>query len=215
MKIQQIYEKYQIMPSLQLHMLRVASVAQIICESIQQKVDSNEIISACLLHDMGNILKFNMDLFPDFFQPEGKEYWQEVKDNYQFKYGKDEHIATMKIVEELKLGNRVLELVDSFQFSLADKNAQSLDFSRKICAYSDMRVEPMGIVPMEERLEEGRNRFYLNKPGQYDEEFFKKMAGSLILIETQIFDNSSIRPSDISDLLAENYIKTLRNFELR
>src|SRR3989344_7719535 len=100
-----------IMPSLQLHMFRVTSVAQIICESLGENVilvseahpesgswtsqddAKNNILSACLLHDMGNILKFNLDLFPEFLQPEGKEYWQKVKDSFEKKYGKDEHEA--------------------------------------------------------------------------------------------------------------------------
>jgi 5'-deoxynucleotidase YfbR-like HD superfamily hydrolase len=215
MKIQEIYTHYQIMPSLQQHMLRVASVAYIVCESFQEKVDKDNIITACLLHDMGNILKFNMDLFPDFFQPEGKEFWQKVKKEYENKYGSDEHIATMKIVEELQLGNRILELVDSFQFSLADKNAKVEDYGRKICVYADMRVEPRGIVSMEHRFEEGRKRFYLNKPGMFDKEFFNKMTASLEQIEEELFTHMEIEPSDISDESAKNYIESLRNFELR
>jgi len=61
------------MPSLQLHMFRVAGVASVICENFKQPelINQDDIVSACLLHDMGNIIKFNLSLFPQFLEPEG------------------------------------------------------------------------------------------------------------------------------------------------
>jgi len=41
MKIQQIYDKYQIMPNLQEHMLRVAGVASIICDNYTKPVNKS------------------------------------------------------------------------------------------------------------------------------------------------------------------------------
>ena len=80
--IQQIYSDYKIMPNLQLHQLRVASVAKIIAENFKEKLDKESIVIACLFHDMGNIIKFNFSYFTEFLKPEGLEYWQAVKNEY-------------------------------------------------------------------------------------------------------------------------------------
>ena len=48
------------MPNLAMHQLRVAGVAMQICESLDTNIDTNSVVKACLLHDMGNIIKFNL-----------------------------------------------------------------------------------------------------------------------------------------------------------
>ncbi|USN54769.1 MAG: HD domain-containing protein [Candidatus Peribacteria bacterium] len=63
--IQDIYTQYQIPPSLQEHMLRVAAVAEQICLHSSQEIDHATIVTAALLHDMGNIIKFNLDKLPE------------------------------------------------------------------------------------------------------------------------------------------------------
>jgi len=79
MNIIQVYAKYQIMPELARHQLRVAGVAQTIVQACQERLDEDSIVTACLLHDMGNILKFDLTRFPEFLQPEGLDYWQQVQ----------------------------------------------------------------------------------------------------------------------------------------
>src|SRR3989344_2472976 len=102
MKITEIYEKYKIPPNLQLHQLRVAGVASIICDNFDKPLDKGSIITTCLLHDMGNILKFNFDIFPEeFYGKQGRAYWEKVKQEFKEKYGEDEHKATHAIAEEL------------------------------------------------------------------------------------------------------------------
>src|SRR5437899_3061825 len=96
--ISDIYNKYKIMPTLQKHMLRVAAVASLICDSIGLPVDRESVIAACLVHDLANIIKFRMNVIPEFFKPEGVEYWQKIKEEYIGKYGEDEHEATIKII---------------------------------------------------------------------------------------------------------------------
>ena len=77
--ISEIYEEYKIMPNLREHMLRVAGAASLICDNFTEPLNKEEIISACLLHDMGNIIKFKLDYFPEFNKPEKAEYWQNVQ----------------------------------------------------------------------------------------------------------------------------------------
>jgi hypothetical protein len=192
-------------------MYRVTAVSEVICNAVQN-VHKNDVMTACLLHDMGNILKFNMDLFPSFFEPEGIAYWQGVKEDFRKKYGENEHIATLSIIKELGVSPRIYELVDAFSFSKAKENYESQDIDRMICTYADMRVAPHGVVSLEERLADGRKRFKLNNP-RYDREgVFVEMAGYLGKMEQRIFENSILEPSSITEERIAEATEKLRNF---
>ena len=214
MNISEIYTKYKIMPSLQLHMFRVAGVAAFICDSITVSVDRKSVIGAALLHDMGNIIKFKLDLFPSFLEPEGLSYWQKIQQAYFEKYGSDEHKATIAIAKEIGIKGKVMELLSSIGFSQADKNFESADFDKKIAAYSDMRVEPYGVVSLESRLKDGHKRFKVHRPGFDNEVMFEEMTEYLRKIEIQIFEKSSIKPSDIINKKVNTYINELKSFQI-
>src|SRR3989344_1636847 len=210
MNIIQIYQKYQIMPSLQLHMLRVAAVVKIISNNINQPTDTSSMITACLLHDMGNILKFDLQIFPEFLAPQGKTYWQQVKDEFHKKYGSDEHQATITIAHELGVNQRVIELIEAVGFTHAKDNFLSQDLAKKIVIYADMRVHPQGVVSLEARLKDGHQRFQLQKAKEEREDYFEKMADYLKKIEQQIFIDCRIAPPEIIDKLISPIIETLR-----
>ena len=212
-KITEIYKEYKIMPNLQMHQYRVAAVAMQICESLDIDINKENIITACLLHDMGNIIKFNLNHFPEFNQPEGLEYWQKVKDDYILKYGKNEHEASMKIARELNVNSDILYLIESVDSSFVEILANSNDLERKICMYSDGRVTPHGIVSIKERSEEAKER-YKNHEYIFNEEnvlFFNK---NLTLMEEKIFSHSKIKKEDINDESVIPYLEKLKNFSI-
>ncbi len=205
------------MPSLQLHMYRVAGVGQIIAESCKVRVNMQDIIKVGLFHDLGNIIKFNLDLFPEFLEPEGREYWEKVQNEYFAKYGHDEHAATMAMAKEIGINSRIEELLQSVGFSRAESNYQSSDMEKKIVMYADMRVEPHGVVSLERRLADGRKRWKINKPGERGEDslaYFEKMAAALRKMKKQIFSQSTISPEDITDEVVNKKIKILTDFEI-
>src|SRR3954471_17109842 len=111
-KVSEIYSKYKIMPALQQHQLRVAAVAAIICDSLPG-IDKEAVITACLFHDMGNIIKSDLSYFPEFTKPEGIVYWGKVKQDYIRKYGRDEHTATIAIAKEIGLPEKVMNCLDA------------------------------------------------------------------------------------------------------
>src|SRR3989344_4139901 len=156
--LRQIYTEYKIMPSLQLHQLRVASVAKLICGSFTKPVNEKEVVLACLFHDMGNILKFDLTVFPEFVEPEGLKYWQKVQEEYRAKYGSDQHEASLKIARGLGLSDAVLLCIDSVAFSKAERTFAEGSWEQKICEYADTRVSPSGVLSLRDRLEEGRKR---------------------------------------------------------
>ncbi len=196
MTITQLYQKYQIMPNLQQHMFRVTGVAEIICDHLNVKVEKENTLLACLLHDMGNIIKFDLSYFPEFLEPKGLAYWQKVKDEFVANYGKLPHNATLAIAREISISERVCELIDAIGFHLAKQNWQSEDFSRKVCAYADMRVAPFGVTSLQERLDDGRKRY----TAKGDKQTFSYVMGAFLKkIERQLFEKMDIQPEEITE----------------
>lgn len=212
-KIIDIYEEYEIMPILQIHHFRVASVAFMICDNLEINVDKNIIIKACLLHDIANIIKSDLNYFPEINEFKSLDYWQSVKDKYIEKYGNNEHKASVEITRNLGLNDSIVHLVDIIDHCFVEGVAKSLDFAEKICIYADNRVSPHHIVSIEERSLEAKKR-YENHPHVFNDEergFFMK---NIREIENQIFSKCKIKPEDINDQSIEPYLKKLKDFTI-
>jgi hypothetical protein len=213
MLISEIYDEYKIMPSLQLHMYRVAAVSSCIADSMSVPIEKDALVAGCLLHDMGNIIKFTFDLFPEFLEPEGLHYWQHIKQEYIDKYGTDEHKATYTVAEEIGVDARILELIAAVGFTKAPINVKHSDFSKKIACYCDHRVGPHGVLPLEERMTSGRTRYAINK-GESSDDVFNTCADAMRLIEKQIFEKSSLKPEDITDHMIREPLEQLEHFDV-
>ena len=195
MKITEIYEKYKIPPNLQLHQLRVAGVASIICNNFDSQLNKNSVIIACLLHDMGNILKFNFDIFDDdFYAPKGRAYWRNIKEEIRKKYGDDEHKASELIVKELSVSKQVVSLVNNIGFEFSKKASESKDYLRKICSYSDMRVAPNNVVSLSGRLSDLNARYNNKDNSHFTSDYFGKYEPYWYGLEKQIFEHCKIKP---------------------
>lgn len=215
--ILEIYEHYKIMPNLSLHQLRVASVIYLICKNSTLEVDENIAIQSGLLHDMGNIVKFDLNYFPEFLEPEGLEYWQNVQKEYFEKYGNDEHQATQKILKELGIDKRVIEIDSNMIFGNLCIDKDSNDWELKLLHYADMRVGPFGIMSYEDRMEDARKRY----EKKLDDEMTREKDRREILlacgkdIERQIFEYCSIKPEDINDTSIAPIIEELKGFMIK
>jgi hypothetical protein len=228
MNILEIYKKYQIMPQLQEHQLTVAAVADFICEHFTplphpprkgegiRQVDRRDIVAACLLHDMGNIVKFDLsktwELHPGLFvKQEDRDFWENVKMEAIKKYGTGSHNVTLKIVSELQASERIRELVDCVGFDQGVENSATEDFGKKICAYSDMRVMPAGVSSLEERMADLRVRYQNHPEGANNREVFE---AALRKIEQQIFEHCNIAPSNITGQTVADKKEKLKSFEI-
>lgn len=205
-KITDIYSEYKIMPHLQMHQLRVAAVAKQICESFDIEVDKQSVIIACLLHDMGNLIKAKLEnkLFP--MTDEEIMYWEKEKDLFINKYGSDESIATSLIVKELGINGEVLHLVEHNDFYRICDISGSDSIHKKILKYSDLRVGPHGIVSLEGRFIDMIKRY----SGLLDGD----KRDCAIDLEKQIFSYSNTKPEDITDESVLRIIEELKNFEI-
>jgi len=210
--ITDIYREYKIFAGLQKHMLSVAAVAKIICEYSKIDLETEHIISACLLHDMGNIIKSDLPRFPELLEPEGLEYWQSVQNEFFLKYGHDEHRATMIVAGEIGVSSRTLEAIKHIGFSYIGAVYDIADIFLKICSYCDMRVGPQGIFSLDERLDDLQVRY--SKRGKYDTAIFPKYHMYLHNFETEIFSTTDITPEFITDERIAPVIEELKNWHV-
>lgn len=207
MAVQTVYKKYRIFKGLQDHMLRVAAVAKIICDNFEGELNKKDILTACLLHDMGNIIKVDFTHFPEFFEPEGVEYWKNVKGEFEEKY-KDKdggHTTALLVARELGLRDEVVTYIDQVRFRLLCENSQEENMARKIIQYADGRVGPHGVVSYVERHVEADNRYKFDDKDRELVECGKR-------IEKQIFEHCKIKPEDITDEAIAPIVEELKNF---
>jgi HD superfamily phosphodiesterase len=214
-KIIDIYEKYKIMPNLQMHQLRVAAVAKQICESLTREVDKESIIKACLLHDMGNIIKFDLIQTESIFGLSETEIadLKEIKNEFIQKYGDDVDRANLFIAKEIGVSDVVQYLVKNNDFNYLCDISQSGSIEKKIIKYSDLRVGPHGILSYDERMNEAKER-YKDYKSKIDQEERKKLVHCGKDIEKEIFSHSNIRPEDVNDESVAATIEELKNFEI-
>lgn len=211
----EIYKEYKIMPNLTMHQMRAAAVAMQICESLDIEIDTDSVVKACLLHDMGNIIKFNLIQTQLFFGLSDIEIQDAtiIQNEFIKKYGKNEHKATVLIGEELGVSLYILDLINCVDSSNLEILTMNDDFNKKICMYADGRVTPHGVVSIEERSREAKER-YKNHPNKFDEESRLHFNKNLSLMQNQIFSHSNIRPEDINDESIKNYLEKLQSISI-
>jgi hypothetical protein len=197
--IDEIYDRFNIMPALQLHMRRVAAVGALIL-SIDRyaKINKDDVIAALLLHDIGNIVKFRL-------REEG-ESWRKIQQETIAKYGSNDHKATEKMIHELGVNHRVASLISRMGFENLPHVIDSTDMEQKICLYADQRVAPHGVVSLQERFADLQNRY---KDTTLKSRFDPEQEKRALLLEQQIFTNSSLQPSEINDQTIERFLDSV------
>jgi len=213
--IEEIYNDYKIMPSLREHMYRTAAVASILCDHFNGIIDRKSILQTCLLHDMGNIVKFEFDKFPEFTKPEGREYWEAIRADYLSKYQSDNaREITLKIAEEVGASLRTLELLNSSTgFDRALKVLESNEFEKKICLYSDMRAAPLTVTSLSERLDDLLKRYSSNPNTPYSHDRDDRVT-AVYKIEKEIFKNVDVTEVFVDEKNVQNIIPHLKSIQI-
>jgi hypothetical protein len=209
--VQQIYDAYRVMPSLQLHQLRVAGCAQLIIDSLTATVREDEVLLACLFHDMANIIKSDLSIFPDLLEPEGRAHWQMVKDTFVERYGSSEHAAALEIGKEIGLPESVLAIIGHIGFSKLDEILSIGSRELQIAEYCDLRVGPHGVLSMQARIDEGTER-YRNRHSDVPraEEVYEHLIASAYALEQHVFSQAAIAPADITEASVAPLFPALR-----
>lgn len=157
MQTKDIYTKYNLMPQLIKHQLRVAGVARLITAAWDDKRAADLAVRACLLHDMGNMAKFT-GLTDQSWIEEQKKFWG--------KYGRDAHLATDAILSELRLDDVRGVLADEARCYMAmQPEFGTVSKPALIVLYGDLRVGMDGVVSMYERIKDLVLRYpYTSRP---------------------------------------------------
>ena len=203
------------MPNLQMHQLRVAAVAKQICESLDVEVDIQSIITACLLHDMGNVIKFDLNQTQSIFglSDSQTEEARKIKEEFITKYGNNEHEATTAIVRELGLPEKIIQLVSNNRFKNMCIDKDGNDWPLKILHYADLRVGPHSILSYEERMDDFVKR-YKNHKNLVEGQERLQLIDCGREIEKQIFLHSNIKPEDVNNDSIASIIDKLHEFEI-
>ena len=210
--IHKIFEKYKIPRNLQEHMLRAASVGNLICDNwVGPKINKVNIIAVLLIHDLGNIVKMDFDSEAklELIGDEAKrlEYWKQVKKEVIEKYGKDDHIISEKIADELEVSERLKFILKNKVFSNNEFIVKSNDWEIKIAAYADQRTGPFGILPLKERFKELKERYAQRNSENANNSKTDIFIKCAFQIEEQVLKNSSLNPENINDESIKKYIE--------
>lgn len=163
-QINSIYDRFEVPPNLRMHMIRAAALAEFVCDNWKgPKISKEDIIAVSLIHDLGNIVKFDMEtpiglkLLGD--QIKDLDKLRKIRDKVKTKYGIDDHDATQNMAKELGINDRLMFILKNGGHAFKDpKLLESNDWDIKIHAYTDFRVGPFGIMPIKDRFEEFRRR---------------------------------------------------------
>lgn len=195
MTIQEIYSKYNIPINLQQHMLLTAKTAIAISEHWNGiPFNHQKIILACLLHDLGNLIKFDLKKYPEFLGEESKnrQFWKRTQEKMIAAYGSDEHLATEKMLKELHINSEVIRLILEKTFANACTIEKVDDWPLKILLYCDFRVGPYGILPLKERVKE-----LMERSAKYKDR--SDLLDAIISIEQQIQKYTTVPLSTIGE----------------
>lgn len=215
MNILQIYQKYNIPKHLQKHMFRVASVGKYIAENFKEEINVEDVISVLLLHDLGNLLKFDlgkgMALFDESEQDQ--EHWFKIQNKLKSLYS-DEHTATLLMAKEIGISERILYLLENIGSSNLHKTLKMDDWELKVCSYSDFRVTPEGFTSVKDRFFEIMKRYDGRDHILADKEKTEIKMNYCLELETQIQEVVTNELSELPISKLEEQLKSLVNFEI-
>jgi len=190
MRISGLYAKYEIMPELATHMLRVAGVGKIITESWQDRELARKSVLACLVHDLGNLAKFKLE-------PKYQAEWGPKQVKLWERWGHDAHDATYGILRELGLDEYVGCLLAEAEFYAG--KAEEIDMAKTpkpalIVLYADLRVAINGVVTLEERIEDLKRRYQNDRVESRWGKSLEEYMQTLTTVNLQSITEESVTP---------------------
>jgi hypothetical protein len=166
--IADIYEELEVLPNIREHQARVAGII-LVCKAHWRgpAVNWDDAVAAALIHDLGNLIKANLDtpLGQEILGPiecERIEYWKETKRQMITKYG-DEYTATRALAERIGASRQVIAIFTTASFSHGIAIIENNDWETKLVAYADRVVGPFGVLTLDERMQEANRRYGYTK----------------------------------------------------
>jgi hypothetical protein len=207
--INRIYDRFDIVPHLRLHMFRVAGVGEYVIDNwdSEGKPDKNRVVAELLIHDLGNIVKFDFktkELWAGFTDSE-KVRWKKSQDATIAKYGSDvDYVVTLAMAKEVGASEGILSILSTISEGTMDQVLESKDYGLQLCSYADHRVCPTGIVSLKERFADLRVRYKAKLGAEYRDVWNDSLG---LRLEAGLLKNTALRPEEINDESVKPYIE--------
>ena len=200
-----------------MHMLRAASVGALICDNwnFEENIDKDSVVQALLIHDTGNIIKFNLDASTMLTDQEKKNlnFWKTQQKIYKQKYNNDDHKATQQIAREIKAMENVSYILENSGSSKLQEVINSKDYNLAIVTYADLRCAPYNIVSVDERFDDVIKRYKDSNHPLSDLGEIEKRRTLGLNLEMLLQDFIKIGLNAISDELINPYLDKLSDYD--
>lgn len=198
MLIKEIYKQFSIPSNLIDHMLAVCGVVDFLDTHWNSQESVNWIITkqAALLHDLGNIVTFDFDRYPQLL---GKEFaqivdWKAKQKEMIEKYGTDDHEVTEKMLREISVPNEVITIAIQKSFGKSIAISESNNWPLKLLHYADLRVSPIGVGSLHARLQDIHARI----PSYATRSDFAQLTSACYALEREIQNHIDVPLSAIT-----------------
>jgi hypothetical protein len=168
------------------------------------------------LHDLGNLVKFDMTLFPDLFEPEWIAYRTQQKQSTIQNHGFPAEPATLSMCTQLPLTQTTQKLLESFLSSRFEKAIEDqLPIQILLVHFADMHIWMSWYIPRKERVQKLRKRYIRNKnyseqqADDITQEILQTWQHTYELLYSLWRDGSSLDPEYIDQQAA-----LLRSFQI-
>jgi len=203
--IRNIYKRFPVTKHLQNHMMQVAAIGQLIAEHWKgPALNRDDLLAFLLLHDIGNIVKFDFTQKAMFTPDEDLKLWEQRQKETIARYGTETDTVILAFAREIGVSERILHLLANSSFINLEKIRDGDDWEQKIGKYCDLRVAPKGVVLLTERIADIEKRYAGKLPPNTDALF--NVAYD---VEKQIFAQCEMKPEEITD---ERIAPIIKNF---
>ncbi len=203
--IKSIYKRFRLPENLRMHMFRAAGVGELVYDHFTEKMDGKwDTVAALLTHDLGNIVKFNLDATHVYLignESRRLDYWKKVQKEVIRQYGSsNDHVVTRRMAIEAGINERVISIID--RHWQEGRSMSSHDMAMKVCMYGDCRVGPFGVVSVKERFADLIERY----KGTWRVPGYHKAVGEVLRAERYILRKTDLKPEGINDKSIEPYL---------
>lgn len=218
MNILAVYARYRIPSHLQLHMLRVSAVAEYLMEHWHgPDVDQRLIIETLLVHDLGNLMKMDLNsaLGMRFFDSDEKDkpYWLKVQKQMR-RFGTNSDEVTLSILAEIQANENVIRLVRTMT-GKAMVEKQTPEIAHQLCWYADMRVGPQGVMSIEERMTDLIDRYAHRDAEWSDPEKIAILRQRRLEIENALLSQTDVSAPMLTNETLAPIVERLRHWDFR
>jgi len=214
MKVTQLFSQYKVLPNIQNHLLNTASFAFILINNWKEnKIKKELIIESCLIHDIANIIKADLNKNDKILKEElnNIDYWRRVKIEYTNKYGREADRATQLIAKEIGLSPLVNRIIQQSQFLNITNIINSSNWELKVVTYSDFRIGPYSVVSLVKRFRDVQKRYKNKKKNVFIGEHADMLIKQSYILENQIQDKVKIDIRQITQKdIDKNYKELLK-----